>query len=161
MKIPMSTRAPGGYERRAPDRRRRAAAHVGSAFRFYVGGNAVVSWYVAMTDPRALMHLVASTVDGAVLVWAVMPIGVWALFDAIINDVLPERFHWRVALRQRHYILVALAFCYMAQLYIAFYTTRPASLLIYYTWNAAAIMFVAFIDAHQRAKDIACKTTAA
>ena len=37
----------------------------GSVFRMYVGGNAIVTWYVAMTDPRSLMQLVASTRDGA------------------------------------------------------------------------------------------------
>jgi len=149
-------------ERRAPDRRHsQVAARAGSAFRLYVGGNAIVSWYVAMTDPRALMHLVASTSDGAVLVWAVMLIGAWALVDAIINDVLPAKYSWRLAFAQRHFVLAGMAFCYMAQLYIAYYSSRPASLLVYYTWNAVAIMVVAFIDAHQRAKDQACKITAA
>ncbi len=142
-------------------RRGRIFAHAGSAFRFYVGGNAIVSWYVATTDPRALMHLVAETPEGSVLVWAVMLIGVWALVDALINDVLPPRFHWPIALRQRHFILAGMAFCYMAQLYVAYYTSRPVSLLLYYTWNAIAIMAVAFVDANQRAKDQACKTTAA
>ena len=151
-----------GPDRRAPERRRSLiVARAGSAFRLYVGGNAIVSWYVAMTDPRALMHLAASSADGAVLVWAVMLIGAWALLDAFINDVLPARFHWRLALAQRHFVLAGMAFCYMAQLYIAYYTSRPASLLVYYIWNAAAIMVVAFIDAHQRAKDQACKITAA
>ena len=147
-------------ERRTRQRRKSIAAHAGSVFRFYVGGNAIVSWYVAMTDPRALMHLVASTVNGAVLVWAVMLIGAWALVDAIINDVLPCRYRWPLALRQRHFILASMSFCYIAQLYIAVYTSRPASLLVYYTWNAAAIMVVAFIDATQRSKDQACKITA-
>lgn len=143
------------------DRRRsRIFAHAGSAFRFYVGGNAIVSWYVAMTDPRALLHLVAATPEGSALVWSVMLIGAWALVDALINDVLPSRFSWPLAQRQRHFILAGMAFCYMAQLYIAFYTSRPAALLLYYTWNAGAIMVVAFVDATQRAKDQECKITA-
>ncbi len=148
-------------ERRTHQRRNSLQAYAGSIFRFYIGGNAIVSWYVALTDPRALLHLVASTPEGQVLVWAVMLIGAWALVDALINDVLPVRYHWPLALRQRHFILAGMAFCYMAQLYIAYYTSRPASLLVYYTWNAVAIMVVAFIDATQRAKDHECKITAA
>jgi hypothetical protein len=148
-------------ERRTHDRRKALTAHAGSVFRFYIGGNAIASWYVAMTEPSALMHQVATMPEGAVLIWAVMLIGAWALVDALINDVLPCRYHWPLALRQRHFILAGMAFCYMAQLYIAFFTARPASLLVYYTWNAVAIMFVAFLDATQRAKDHACKTTAA
>jgi hypothetical protein len=148
-------------DRRTHDRRKSLSAHAGSVFRFYIGGNAIVSWYVAITDPRALMHLVAATPEGAVLIWAVMLIGAWALVDALINDVLPCRYRWPLALAQRHFILAGMAFCYMAQLYVAFYTSRPASLLVYYTWNAVAIMFVAFLDATQRAKDQACKISAA
>lgn len=125
----------------------------GSVFRMYVGGNAIVTWYVAMTDPRSLMYLVASTRDGAILIWALMAVGAIAVLDAVINDFLPDRFHWRVALRQRHYILVAMAFCYIAQLYVEFNSLRSGGLLAYYLWNALTIMLVAFIDAHQRSQD--------
>ncbi|NGZ86403.1 hypothetical protein [Duganella aceris] len=147
-------------ERRTHHRRKSIQAHAGSVFRFYIGGNAIVSWYVAMTDPRSLLHLIASTPEGMVLAWAVMLIGAWALADAIINDVLPCRFRWPLALAQRHFILVGMAFGYVAQLYIAVSTARPASLLVYYVWHTSVIMAVAFIDATQRSKDQACKITA-
>ena len=130
----------------------------GSVFRMYVGGNAIVTWYVAMTDPRSLMHLVASTRDGAVLIWMLMVVGAAALLDAVVNDFLSDRFHWRIGRRQRHYILAALAFCYIAQLYVEFFNLRSGGLLAYYLWNAATIMFIAFIDAHQRNKDNQCST---
>lgn len=147
-------------ERRHWSRRKSVQAHAGSVFRFYIGGNAIVSWYVAMTDPRSLLHLIASTPEGMVLAWAVMLVGAWALADAVINDVLPCRFRWPLALAQRHFILVGMAFGYIAQLYIAVSTGRPASLLVYYVWHTSVIMVVAFIDATQRSKDQACKITA-
>ncbi|NDP60091.1 MAG: hypothetical protein GZ090_12135 [Oxalobacteraceae bacterium] len=109
-----------------------------------------------MTDPRSLMHLVASTGEGAVLLWLLMALGVSIWIDAVINDLLPHRFHWRPALRQRHFILAAMAFCYVAQLYVAFFNLQSVGLLLYYIWNAAMIMAVAFIDARQRSKDASC-----
>lgn len=129
---------------------------VGAIFRVHIGGSAVVSWYVAMSDPRSLMHLVAETREGAVLLWLLMLMGMAALLDSVINDLLPARFQWRPALRQRHFILAALAFCYVAQLYVAFYHLRSTGLLLYYLWNAVTIMAVAFFDAHQRSKDATC-----
>ena len=128
----------------------------GSIFRIYMGGNAIVAWYVALTDPRSLLHLVASTTEGVVLIWLLLIVGCAALLDALINDLLPQRFHWRPALRQRHFIFAALAFCYVAQLYLAFFNLRSAGLLLYYIWNAGMIMLVVFIDAHQRSKDATC-----
>lgn len=136
-----------------PANQRQAAHRSGSAFRIYMGGNAIVSWYIAMTDARALMHVVASSEEGAALVWLLMVLGACAMVDAIVNDLAPARFHWRVALRQRHFILTAMAFCYVAQLYVAFYSFRSTGLLLYYLWNASMIMLAAFLDAHQRSRD--------
>lgn len=128
----------------------------GAIFRMYMGGNAVVSWYMALYEPRSLMHLVASSIEGTVLIWMAMLVGLAALLDALINDFLPHRCNWRVALRQRHFILTAMAFCYVAQLYVAFLYLRSSGLLIHYLWNVATIMAVAFFDAHQRSKDASC-----
>lgn len=132
------------------------ASRAGAVFRIYMGGNAFVSWFVGMTDPRSLMHLVMSTTEGAVLVWLLMAAGAAAVVDAVLNDILPTRWHWRVALRQRHFILFAMAFCYVAQLYVAFFYLRSSGLLLYYLWNAGMIMLAAFLDAHQRSKDATC-----
>ena len=128
----------------------------GSVFRVYMGGNAMVNWYMALYEPRSLMHLVASTSEGEALIWLLLFVGLAALLDALINDFMPSRFHWRVALRQRHFILTAMAFCYVAQLYVAFLYLRSSGLLIHYLWNVAAIMAVAFFDAQQRSKDASC-----
>lgn len=133
-----------------------AGPRAGSVFRIYMGGNAIVTWFIAMTDPRSLMYAAASTGEGAVLVWLLMLVGAAAVIDAVVNDLLPRRFHWRVALRQRHFILAAMAFCYVAQLYVAFFNFRSTGLLLYYLWNATMIMLAAFLDAHQRSKDAAC-----
>jgi hypothetical protein len=141
----------------AADRRTIYLQRSGSIFRIYMGGAAIVSWYIAMTDPTALMYSVASTSDGASAIWALMLLGGCALVDAVFNDILSARWHWRVALRQRHYILVGMAFCYLAQIYTAFEFGRHISLAYSYLWNASLLMLAAFIDAHQRLKDAKCQ----
>lgn len=140
------------------DRREVYLKRSGSVFRIYIGGAAMVSWYTAMFDPSALMHSVASTVDGAMAIWALMALGACSVVDAVFNDVLPDRYHWRVAMRQRHYILVGMAFCYLAQIYTAFTLGKHISLTYGYLWNASMIMLAAFYDANQRLKDAKCLT---
>lgn len=122
-----------------------------------MGGAAIANWHMATYEPRSLMRLVSASAEGAMLIWLLAIVGLAALLDAVINDFLPPRFRWRVALRQRHFILAAMAFCYVAQLYVAFiYMRSSAGLLLQYLWNVAAIMAVAFFDAHQRSKDASC-----
>jgi len=129
----------------------------GSIFRVYMGGHALVSGYMALYESRSLMYLVATTVEGAVWILLLSMVGAAMLIDAIINDFMPGRFRWLVALRQRHFLLAALALCYLAQLYVAFIYLRSPGLLIHYLWNVFAIMGVAFFDAHQRSKDASCE----
>lgn len=124
-----------------------------------MGGSAMVTWYMAMFEPRSMVHLVATAGQGAALFWLLLVVGAAALADAIINDFLPPRYHWRVAVRQRHMILAAMAFCYIAMLYVAFLHLRSSGLLIQFLWNVSTIMAVAFFDAHQRSKDASCVIT--
>jgi hypothetical protein len=139
------------------DRREIYLKRSGSLFRIFMGGAAVISWIIAMTDENALMYSVASTADGASAIWALMILGACLMADAIFNDMLPDRWHWRVALRQRHYILMLMAFCYLAQIYTAFELGRHISLAYDYLWRASIIMLAAFYDAHQRLKDAKCQ----
>jgi hypothetical protein len=128
----------------------------GSVFRLYLGGSAIITWFLAVTEPRSMVSVAASSSAGTALIWLLLVIGCMAILDAVINDFLPEKCHWRSAVRQRHFILSAMAFCYVAQLYVAFYGIHSIGLLLYYLWNAATIMFIAFVDAHQRSKDATC-----
>jgi hypothetical protein len=131
----------------------------GSVFRLYMGGLALVSWYNAINEPRSMISLAAGTEAGVMLAWCLAIVGVAMVADALINDFLPSRFHWRLALQQRHILMAALAFCYVAQLYTAFSTLRSTGLLLYYLWNAISIMFIGLVDAHQRSKDATCVIT--
>lgn len=134
------------------------SAHTcGSAIRAYMGGNAFIAWFNATNEPYSLMGQTATIPAGLMFLWLLMISGMALLVDVIINDILPERFHWRVAVHQRHLILSSMAFCYVAQLYVAFYSLRSTGLLIYYLWNAGTLMYIALVDAHQRSKDATCQ----
>lgn len=131
----------------------------GSVFRLYMGGSAIVTWYLAMTEPRSMVSQAASTQAGSTLVWCLLLVGLAAVVDAVVNDFLPDRFHWKTAVRQRHFILCTMAFCYVAQVFVAFSSLRSNGLLAYYLWNAVSIMFINFVDAHQRSRDATCVIT--
>ncbi len=134
----------------------RIGDRAGAIFRLYMGGNACVTWFMALNEPRSIMSTITGTGAGELLVWLLLFVGLATVADAVINDLLPERYHWRVALRQRNFLLTGMAFCYMAQLYVGFYSLHSTALLVYYLWNTVMLMFVAFVDAHQRSRDATC-----
>lgn len=127
-------------------------------FRISIGGLGVIALYMSIWVPDSLSYSVASTSDGATLIWAQALLGACAIVDAIVNDLLPKQWHWRLALRQRHFIMVGMAFCFLTQIFSALWQGRLTGLEAYYTWNAITIMVAAFPDAYQRLKDAKCQT---
>ncbi|MDQ2821275.1 MAG: hypothetical protein M3Y65_12915 [Pseudomonadota bacterium] len=140
------------------ERRKINSQRDGSMFRIYIGGLAIIALYMSIQVPNSLSNLVAATNDGAMLIWLQAILGGCAIVDAIVNDLLPAQWHWRLALRQRHYIMVGMAFCFLTQIFSAFWQDRLSGLEAYYTWNALMIMVAAFPDAQQRLKDVTCQT---
>ncbi|MDQ2821770.1 MAG: hypothetical protein M3Y65_15485 [Pseudomonadota bacterium] len=140
------------------ERRQIQTQRDGSMFRIYIGGLAIIALYMSIEVQDSLSYSVASTADGAMLIWMQAVLGGCAIFDAIVNDLLPARWHWRLALRQRHYIMVGMAFCFLTQIFSALLQSRLTGLEAYYIWNASMIMLAAFPDAYQRMKEAKCQT---
>lgn len=114
---------------------------------------AVVLWIISDIEPRAMMAQFAEHGAGGFLCALIGLLGVIGMVDVLINDFLPDRFTWRVARKQRHFVLVALAFCYIASLYVSLDTVKSTGLSLFYTWNAVSLLSLAFVDAYTRNKD--------
>lgn len=128
--------------------------------RLYMGGNAVVTWHNATTNPQALLYRTAAgNPDGQTLVWFMGLFGLILIIDLFINDILPEKFHWNGAIKYRHFLILALAFCYIAQLFVGTMGGQVLHLLIYNLWNAGMIMTAAFLDAKSRSRNSLCVVT--
>lgn len=129
--------------------------------RLYAGGDAVLSWYNAIHDPTTRLASVGRTADGGVLLWIMAIVGAAIVLDVIINDWTPEfirighrcfRVTWRRAFKYRHFLFVALAFCYAAQPYVAELGGYTVSLLVFFYWNSFQNIAIAFLDAKQRSR---------
>jgi hypothetical protein len=131
------------------------------ALRLILGLFAIATWSVGFGDllieafaSAALTHSIFAPVvlspGGFVFTTMAMLLGAAIVIDLGLNDVIPNDISWRTAHRHRHYILAALAFCHVAQLYIAVHIHTCSELLFYYLISAGVLMFVAFRDAHSR-----------
>lgn len=135
---------------------RRLSDYALTLLRMYMAGNAVVTWYNAISEPSSLIARTTATPDGKMLVWLLGIVGALMAIDVIINDVMPRRFIWNRALKNRHFLFSALAFCYVAQLFVGVMAHQGVALLIYYIWNASVIMVASFLDAKKRSRDAGC-----
>lgn len=130
---------------------------VGSAlFRVYVCGIAIMTWYIGLREPRSLYALIALTDEGYVLLWATLVCATVGLFDVFINDTtaLPVRIEWLRT--HRHFGFSSLAFCYVAELFIAVLKLASPGLAVFCLWNALLVVTFSLIDAHQRSKEATC-----
>lgn len=135
----------------------RCHGNLGSAiFRISMGGSAILNWYNSLFENRSMMYQAGLYPDRAELITLMMLLGVVMILEVCINDFLPRRLQWEWLLKQRHLLLLAMAFCAMAQLYIAYTENHPVGLALYYTWNAGSLIAYAFADSIQRSKDTKC-----
>lgn len=129
--------------------------------RFYLGGQAVVTWYSATTNPESTLHAVAATPDGNVFMWILGLLGVVLLVDLFVNDWTPDQLHignrrlvlnWRRTWRYRHWLFVGIAACYAAQPQIADMAGENIAVMIVCYWNSLVCMAAAFLDAGERSR---------
>lgn len=137
--------------------------HAMPLLRLYAGGDALVSWYNSFSDPYARLGRIAQTLDGGILLWIMALAGLAIVIDVLINDFTPERLKlgkhsirlaWNKAFQYRHFLFVALSFCYAAQPYVAERGGYAVSLLVYFYWQAAQTIVIAFFDAKQRSRSL-------
>lgn len=135
---------------------RRLSDYALTVLRIYMGGNAIVAWHTAISEPKSLIAEATRTPDSLVLIWLLGIVGVLFAVDVIINDIMPKRFVWKRALKYRHFLFSALAYCYVAQLFVGVMAHQGLALLISFVWNASIIMIAAFLDAKKRSRDAGC-----
>lgn len=140
---------------------RRLQDHFPALCRFAIGGDAMLTWYNAVSDPRSEVYHLAQASDAATLFGLMAGIGLVLMLDVLFNDATPDYVHvagkrlrvfWQRAFKYRHFCFVSLAFCYAAQPFVAERGGYSVSLLLFFYWNAFLNIAVAFLDAKQRSR---------
>lgn len=121
--------------------------------RLYVALSAFTAIAVIWWEPEALTHklITQSGERGWWLVSALACVAVVGIFDVIVNDLLPDRFHLRCAKRWRHLIYAALAIGLMCITYVFIAGGAGWRALVLPFWvDASFAALVAFLDLFQR-----------
>lgn len=124
---------------------------VGRAYLFFVAG--YVAAVSVFCDTTLLYHVFEQSSTGTKLVRAAMMTGAaMGLLDALINDVLPQKWYITSALRWRHMLLMVMSGCYAVLASTA--CTHPEGLWLVPFLVAGSAMFAAsaFFDIRRRFK---------
>jgi hypothetical protein len=77
---------------------------------------------------------------------------VLGVVDLIVNDLMPERFVIKRALRDRHLVNMAMALCFAVQLWTCVRYQLPDAVLPFYVVFILFIPLSAFADVRKRYK---------
>jgi len=112
----------------------------------------------ALTQPETLLYQVAHASSFATYaMWALGVLTVLGAVDLVVNDLMPDRFVIRPALRDRHLVTMAIAGCFASQAWTCVHYGLPLSPIPFYLQYIVLVPASAFVDVHKRYKNKACE----
>ena len=117
-------------------------------FRTYVAGSTLITVAVISLEPDTLaakLVLSAGPVGWYVVV-AVAAAALWALFDVLVNDAMPDSFVLRSAMRNRHFTYLALAAGLLSIAYVCASSGGWTAFILRPLYDACAAVAIAFFD---------------
>ena len=126
-----------------------------AAFRFSIGGHALMAWYNSTKDYQSMLGRATREFNGLGFIVLLMAFfGACIVVDVLINDVMPAKYRWPKALKHRHLLLSILGICYVAQPFVGAMSNKYYPLTEYCIWNALIIYLASFLDAKKRSREL-------
>ena len=120
-------------------------------YRLFIYGFGLCVGYLGITDHHSLMYAAGQERDGMALIYIIIAASVVGLIEMALNT---ERRTRAACLKNhRHFILLALAFCFLGQLFVAYDSIRSGGVTIFYTWPGIVTMWAAISDARKRGRE--------
>lgn len=118
------------------------------AFPVFIYGFGLCLAFLGITDSQSLMHAAGQERDGTLILFLIVIASIIGFVEMAFHNRFPE------LKRQRHFILAALAFCFLSMLYVGYTSIRSDGVLIFYLWPGLCTMGAAILDARKRREDV-------
>ena len=117
-------------------------------FRAYIAGSTLVTVGVISLEPDSMgaKLFIAAGQTGWYVLAAVAGVCLWALVDVLVNDVMPDDFMLRSAMRNRHLTYLALAAGLLSISYVYAASEGWTALILRPAYDACAAIVIAFFD---------------
>jgi len=115
----------------------------------------VHTWFCGMFDPRSLHYLVTAKAQGLGLVVITLfgLLGLLALVDTVVNDVMGKKYFLNALLGRRHLIFMNIALLNATELFVATQYVFSWGLALYCLLVCSFVVLTAFRDIHYRYPD--------
>lgn len=118
----------------------------GRLFLFFLSGNSAVLAYI----PESILGFLYKGTPQVGLI--VLCVAVLGILDTTINDLLPDKFHFRFGCSVRHIALMICAAYFALCTYLTVMSTLPWPVIFYFATPAVAIAVHTFFDLRRRFK---------
>lgn len=126
----------------------------GSLIRTYFSLQALHTAFSGFFESKSLHFLVTQQAGqlGVYVVAFAGALGLVALIDTVVNDLLPPKYSFNNGLEHRHLVFMFLALVQAAELFVAVHYVRSLGLSLYCILNVIFITIAAFQDVQIRYK---------
>lgn len=110
--------------------------------------------WAGLTQEYTLTYAAAhanNTAFAAAIALAVL--AVLGAIDVVVNDIMPDRYVIRPALRDRHLVSMGISVCFGVLMWTCVRNNLPLSLLPFYATYVVLVPASAFADVHKRFKN--------
>jgi hypothetical protein len=113
------------------------------------------TWYCGMFDPSTMHYIVTAKAQGIGLVVITLfgLLGLLALVDTVINDIMSHKYYTHFLLGRRHLIFMNIALLNATELYVSIQYGFSWGLALYSLLVCSFVVLTAFRDIHYRFPD--------
>lgn len=109
--------------------------------------------WAGLTQPDALVYKVAHADNFSTATMCGLAIfSLLGVLDLFVNDILPDRYVIRPALRDRHLVSMGIAGVFAVQMWTCVRYQLPGAVLPFYAVYVVLVPASAFVDVHKRFK---------
>ena len=121
------------------------------AYRVFIYGFGIILGYLGVTDTQSLMFAAGQQDGGFYLICFEVLVSLAGILDLVANRGGNARI--KLLEQHRHFILLLLAFCFFAMLFVAYGSIRSGGVGLFYFWPGVITMAVALSDARKRGRE--------
>lgn len=119
--------------------------------RLYLALSVVIFTGTALYQPDTQIYRMISLSGGQFFVFALMLLSLIAMLDAVVNDMFPDRYRLKWAMRHRHVIYMMIALGTFSMAYILWSLSgRPNGAALHLILSSAMATTIAFLDVFAR-----------
>lgn len=120
--------------------------------RLLVASNSILACMLFLQEPEWVLNqaIDRAGVTGHIAVMALVALGVLAVVDVLVNDLLPDHYSLHCAMKYRHTIYMLISLGCLSLIFVLVKSQAPSAAVIHYGMVAFTATMLAVFDVRDR-----------